>query len=126
MSNDAVRKSKYYYYRKYLFEWITPSHLIALPPQKDDKNVRLSTGDFYITHHSNLAEVHVVCHLVADESVRTVTTDISSRHPVLLGYRNVLKACFRYDIRTITLPLLLVHEMSEVMAQQGVYSCGVY
>lgn len=67
-----------------------------------------------MTRHSNLAEVHVVFHLVVDESVRTVTADISSRHPVLLGYRNVLKACFRYDIRTITLPLLLVHEMSEV------------
>ncbi|KAI0225809.1 hypothetical protein LSAT2_023442 [Lamellibrachia satsuma] len=83
--------------------------------EKDDRNIRLSTGDFYMTRHSNLAEVHVVFHLVVDESVRTVTADISSRHPVLLGYRNVLKACFRYDIRTITLPLLLVHEMSEEM-----------
>jgi len=72
------------------------------------------TGDFYVTRHSNLAEVHVIFHLVTDESVSTTAADISSRHPVILAYRNILKTCFRHDVRHVTLPLLLVHEMSEV------------
>ena len=78
-----------------------------------DGHAKMSTGDFYVTKHSNLSEVHIVFHLVTDpESVRA--SDLSSRHPIILGYRNILKACFRYDVKTITLPLLLVHEMSEV------------
>ncbi len=72
----------------------------------------MQPGDFYLTRHSNLSEVHVVFHLVSDSSV--MTGDLTSRHPVILGYRNILKACFRYDVTTITLPLLLVHEMAEV------------
>ena len=72
----------------------------------------MQPGDFYITRHSNLSEVHVVFHLVSDSSV--MSTELTSRHPVILGYRNILKACFRYDITTITLPLLLAHEMAEV------------
>ena len=72
----------------------------------------MQNGDFYITRHSNLSEVHVVFHLVADDSIKG--SDVTSRHPVILGYRNILKACFRYDIKTISLPLLLVHEMAEV------------
>ena len=36
--------------------------------------------------------------------------------PVILGIRNILKTCFRYDIFTISIPLLLTHEMSEVSA----------
>ena len=81
---------------------------------------RLQNGDVYITRHSNLAEAHVVFHLVTDDSVRTAgsgtstSAELSSRHPVILAYRNVLKACFRCDIHTITLPLLLVHDMHEV------------
>ena len=80
--------------------------------QRDDKTVKMQPGDFYITRHSNLSEVHVVFHLVSDSSV--MSSELTSRHPVILGYRNILKACFRYDITTITLPLLLAHEMAEV------------
>ena len=68
-----------------------------------------------MTRHSNLSEVHIMFHLVVDDNIRS--SDISSRHPVILGYRNILKACYRHDIHTITLPLLLVHEMSEVNKQ---------
>jgi hypothetical protein len=41
-------------------------------------------------------------------------SDLSSRHPVLLGIRNIIKACISYDISTLTLPLLLTHQMTEV------------
>lgn len=49
----------------------------------------LKAGDFYITRHSNLADVHVMFHMVVDDTLHT--TDINSRHPVILGLRNVLK-----------------------------------
>ncbi|XP_076459255.1 FERRY endosomal RAB5 effector complex subunit 3-like [Babylonia areolata] len=74
---------------------------------------RLHTGDFYLTKHSNLSEVHLVFHLVVDENVRT--GDITSRHPAILSIRNIIRLCFRYDIQTLTIPLLLTHEMTEEM-----------
>lgn len=80
-----------------------------------EKTSKLYTGDFYITRHSNLSEVHTVFHLVSDDSVRG---DISSRHPVILSIRNIIKQCFRYDIHTLTIPLLLTHEMTEVILLQ--------
>ncbi|CAL1529220.1 unnamed protein product [Lymnaea stagnalis] len=74
---------------------------------------KLHSGDFYLTKHSNLSEVHVVFHVVTDDNLRT--SDITSRHPVILSIRNIIKLCFRYDIHTLTVPLLLTHEMSEEM-----------
>ncbi|XP_041363470.1 protein C12orf4 homolog [Gigantopelta aegis] len=74
--------------------------------------VCLETGDWYVTKHSNLSEVHAVFHLVVDGTARS--SDISSRHPVILSIRNIIKLCFRYNIDTLTIPLLLTHEMSEV------------
>ena len=83
-----------------------------------ERKCKLRTGSFYLTKHSTLAEVHAVFHLVSDE---TVIGDITSRHPVILGLRNVLKACFRYDIVTLTIPLLLTLEMTEVSHAGGGY-----
>ncbi|XP_063446108.1 protein C12orf4 homolog isoform X1 [Mytilus trossulus] len=80
---------------------------------KESKDIGLQTGDFYITKHSNLSEVHVVFHLVTDNSIRS--SDITSRHPVILSIRNIIKQCFRHDLHTITIPLLLAHHMSEEM-----------
>ena len=76
----------------------------------------LRVGDFYTTKHSNLSEIHAVFHLVSDESV--LSPEISSRHPLLMGLRNVLKTAYLSDVTTISLPLLLVHEMSENMTLQ--------
>ena len=56
----------------------------------------------------------MVFHLVVDDSL---LSDITSRHPVILGLRNILKSCFKYDIVTITIPLLLTLELSEVGAE---------
>jgi len=74
---------------------------------------KLHPGDLYVTRHSNLSGNHVVFHVVSDDSLRAM--DMSSRHPVILGLRNVLKMTCMFDIATITLPLFLVHEMSEEM-----------
>lgn len=78
---------------------------------KNDSNKYLRKGDVFITKHSNLCEVHVLFHLIydADDPVS------SSRHPVVLGLRHVLKTASLSEVTTVTLPLLLAHEMSEEM-----------
>lgn len=93
----------------------------------------MNIGDFFITKHSNLSQVHAIFHLVSNEKkANSATTcpipnptsptkttlklpDLSSRHPVILGLRNILKACISNNINTLTLPLLLTHEMNEEM-----------
>lgn len=72
----------------------------------------LQMGDFYMTKHSNLSQVHVVFHIVSEESLRG--NDINSRHPVVLGLRNILKIACSNDITSVTIPLLLQYEMTEV------------
>ncbi|CAB3222900.1 unnamed protein product [Arctia plantaginis] len=74
----------------------------------------LQTGDIFITKHSNLDEVHVVFHLIVDDS-ELRSGDITSRHPAILGLRNILKAACSNDITSLSIPLLLRHEMSEEM-----------
>ncbi|XP_026734305.1 protein C12orf4 homolog [Trichoplusia ni] len=74
----------------------------------------LQTGDIFITKHSNLADVHVIFHLIVDDS-ELRSGDITSRHPAILGLRNILKAACSNDITSISIPLLLRHEMSEEM-----------
>ncbi|XP_066505258.1 ferry endosomal RAB5 effector complex subunit 3 [Hoplias malabaricus] len=70
-------------------------------------------GEFYITRHSNLSEVHIVFHLCVDDNVRS--GNLTARDPAIMGLRNILKVCCTHDITTITIPLLLVHDMSEEM-----------
>ncbi|XP_075998644.1 ferry endosomal RAB5 effector complex subunit 3 [Genypterus blacodes] len=70
-------------------------------------------GEFYVSRHSNLSEVHVVFHLCVDDNVRS--GNITARDPAIMGLRNILKVCCTHDITTITVPLLLVHDMSEEM-----------
>ena len=52
-------------------------------------------------------------HLCCDHSVRS--SELNSRHSVLLGLRNILRTAVVSDVTTLTIPLLLVHEMSEEM-----------
>uniref|UniRef100_A0A3Q1FTR7 FERRY endosomal RAB5 effector complex subunit 3 n=1 Tax=Acanthochromis polyacanthus TaxID=80966 RepID=A0A3Q1FTR7_9TELE len=70
-------------------------------------------GEFYISRHSNLSEVHVVFHLCVDDNARS--GNITARDPAIMGLRNILKVCCTHDITTVTIPLLLVHDMSEEM-----------
>ncbi|CAL8360257.1 unnamed protein product [Lota lota] len=86
----------------------------------EDKNKHLERnpsnivpGEFYISRHSNLSEVHVVFHLCVDDHVRL--GNITARDPAIMGLRNLLKVCCTHDITTITIPLLLAHTMSEEM-----------
>ncbi|XP_040018979.2 FERRY endosomal RAB5 effector complex subunit 3 isoform X1 [Gasterosteus aculeatus] len=86
----------------------------------DDKSKNLERnpsnilpGEFYISRHSNLSEVHAVFHLCVDDNVRS--GNITARDPAIMGLRNILKVCCTHDVTTITVPLLLVHDMSEEM-----------
>ena len=74
-------------------------------------SARLKPGDFFITKHSNLSQAHLIFHLVYDDS----TTEMNSRHPCILGLRNILKVANRYDCHQLTIPALLKHQMSEEM-----------
>lgn len=71
----------------------------------------LETGDCYISKHSNLANAHVVFHLVTDDSLKN--GEINSRHPIMASLRKILRVAHMYDIKTISIPLLLVDEMDE-------------
>lgn len=97
------------------------------------KKQDLNLGDFYTTKHSNMSQVHAIFHLATNEKPQLSNlngsfsssptssnrnlkqSDLSSRHPVILGLRNILKACITNSIHTLTLPLLLTHEMNEEM-----------
>ncbi|XP_048339116.1 protein C12orf4 homolog [Sphaerodactylus townsendi] len=88
----------------------------------DDKSKNLEQnqsnilpGEFYITRHSNLSEIHVAFHLCVDDNVRS--GNITARDPAIMGLRNILKVCCTHDITTVSIPLLLVHDMSEVLCR---------
>uniref|UniRef100_A0A8W7K8F2 Uncharacterized protein n=1 Tax=Anopheles albimanus TaxID=7167 RepID=A0A8W7K8F2_ANOAL len=88
---------------------------LAVAGRRPDRNVvTVKPGDAYITRHSNLSHSHVIFHLISDETFQS-PSEINSRHPVILGLRNILKIASRHDITTLTIPALLRHEMSEDM-----------
>ncbi|XP_043283117.1 protein C12orf4 homolog [Venturia canescens] len=95
--------------------WRQSHHRDGSDPQtkRTTTSKALQTGDVFITRHSNLAQVHVVFHMVVNDSLRS--GDINSRHPVILGLRNILKTACCNDVTTLTIPVLLVHEMTEDM-----------
>ena len=79
---------------------------------KDVQVLLYILGNFYITRHSNLSQVHVVFHLVVDDSLKSPT--LGTRNAVVSGLRNILHTASRNNIHTITLPVLLADEMTEV------------
>lgn len=71
----------------------------------------LETGDCYVTKHSNLANAHIIFHLVTDDSVKN--GELNSRHTIMSSLRKILRVAHMYDVKTISIPLLLVDEMDE-------------
>ncbi|KAF3816442.1 hypothetical protein GH733_014615 [Mirounga leonina] len=85
-----------------------------------DRNyLNILPGEFYITRHSNLSEIHVAFHLCVDDNVKS--GNITARDPAIMGLRNILKVCCTHDITTISIPLLLVHDMSESISEEMFY-----
>lgn len=96
---------------------VAPSLHSSASNSPSKTNAKLKTGDFFITKHSNLSQSHVIFHLISDEPINS-PSEINSRHPVILGLRNILKTASRHDVTTLTIPALLRHEMSEDMTVQ--------
>ncbi|KAJ3056747.1 hypothetical protein HK097_004608 [Rhizophlyctis rosea] len=74
-------------------------------PKNESGEVILRDGDFFITRHSNLGLVQVVFHLCIDESNEG---ELTSRSTLITGYRSILRVAQRWDVHSITLPLLLL------------------
>lgn len=88
-------------------------YLNQLHSRDEAKSSKLKPGDVFITKHTNLAQSHIIFHLISDETFHS--TEINSRHDVILGLRNILKVASRFDIQMLTLPAFLRHEMTEEM-----------
>ncbi|KRX20513.1 Uncharacterized protein C12orf4 [Trichinella nelsoni] len=77
----------------------------------DNKHdAEFTVGDVYITRHSNLGAAQIIFHLVSDESLSQM--DLTSRHGCMDGLRNIIRVCHEFGITTISVPLLLVTEIS--------------
>ncbi|KAJ3299844.1 hypothetical protein HK104_006581 [Borealophlyctis nickersoniae] len=74
-------------------------------PKNEAGETVLQEGDFFVTKHSNLPQINVVFHLIVDESSQT---ELTGRSPIISGYRSILRAAHRWDVHSITLPLLLL------------------
>lgn len=97
---------------------------------------RLKCGDFYMTRHSNLCEIHVLFHMMSKSCKKKTTSDsggegadgeeeehpplssaekVNSRHPVVMGLRSVLKTASLCGVTTLTIPLLLSMSLTDEM-----------
>ncbi|CAO3593403.1 unnamed protein product [Absidia cylindrospora] len=80
--------------------------LIETNVQQNQKDY-LQEGAFFITKHSNLPMHQIVFHLIIDGDAVS-KTDLSSRHPLMIGLRNILRLTTRYDISSLSLPLVML------------------
>ncbi|KAI8341446.1 hypothetical protein BC941DRAFT_467500 [Chlamydoabsidia padenii] len=67
----------------------------------------LQEGSFFITKHSNLPMHQIVFHLIIDGD-DILNKELTSRHPLLIGLRNILRLTTRYDISSLSLPLVML------------------
>ncbi|CEP15593.1 hypothetical protein [Parasitella parasitica] len=79
--------------------------------EDDFKDHPVAEGSFFITKHSNLPSTQVVFHLLIDSAALT-TAELSSRHPVIMGLRSILKMTSQFDISSLSIPLLLLPDRS--------------
>ncbi|KAI8096929.1 uncharacterized protein BX664DRAFT_325210 [Halteromyces radiatus] len=67
----------------------------------------IEEGTYFITKHSNLPLHQIVFHLIIDGDA-IPNTDLSSRHPLMIGLRNILRLTSRYDVNSLSLPLIML------------------
>ncbi|KAJ3351223.1 hypothetical protein HDU83_009041 [Entophlyctis luteolus] len=75
-------------------------------------NPMICDGDFFVTRHSNIPEVHVLFHLIIPET-RAAVAEFSSQTDVMLGYRNILKLARDYKILNLTIPVIFQPAVEE-------------
>ncbi|KAI9335967.1 hypothetical protein BDR26DRAFT_920301, partial [Obelidium mucronatum] len=82
----------------------------------------LKEGDFFVTRHSNLPQVHVLFHLIIaeEDSIK----DLSSQSDIMIGYRNILKLAHLRDINNLIVPVVFHYEnnSSKAMPQDRISS----
>ncbi|EFA79167.1 hypothetical protein PPL_07992 [Heterostelium album PN500] len=69
----------------------------------------LKNGDFFITKHSNLSDVQVVFHLLADSKNRTPwgESPFPTTSDLARGLRNIILTASKYGIGCLTIPIAL-------------------
>lgn len=86
-------------------------HLVCNQQSLNRRKLKREYFTYWVSaHESVLVKMIVGNHAF----ILHLAVDINSRHPVILGLRNILKTACLYDITTITIPALLAHEMVEV------------
>ncbi|KAK5665876.1 hypothetical protein QVD99_007502 [Batrachochytrium dendrobatidis] len=68
----------------------------------------LQEGDFFVTKHSNLPSAHVVFHLIYDDSELAMKSDLSSRSPLIAGYRAILQTAQLCNVHNLIIPIFLL------------------
>lgn len=96
---------------------------ITLIEQDFEERGGIVEGSCFVTKHSNLPSTQVVFHLFIDSTGKhtiihyyyftntikaVTTTDLSNRHALIIGLRNILKMTTQFDISSISIPLLLL------------------
>ncbi|KAJ3067422.1 hypothetical protein HDU98_009361 [Podochytrium sp. JEL0797] len=69
-------------------------------------NPMINEGDFFITRHSNIRQVHVLFHLIVSDD--EIPQPLSSQSNIMVGYRNILKLAHLRDINHLIVPMLFL------------------
>eukprot|EP00727_Mastigamoeba_balamuthi_P009867 m51a1_g5502 hypothetical protein (192) ;mRNA; r:365144-365830 len=67
----------------------------------------LKPGDFFITRHSNLCDVHLVFHVVLDRKDNYVDNSSKASSTTLQGLWSALALASQYDVTSLALPVPL-------------------
>ncbi|KXS12795.1 hypothetical protein M427DRAFT_388576 [Gonapodya prolifera JEL478] len=94
-----------------------------LAPNKNEGKLRVEEGDYFITKHSNLPLIQVVFHLIVDED--SLKNELTTRSPVVTGYRHLLRTAYRHDVQNLTIPLLFLPDPSVSGVRSTQYSSAV-
>lgn len=77
---------------------------------KIDGKIQLKPGDYFITKHQNLSNIHVVFHLVYDDNL-----DLSAQSHLIQGYKSILTLAANFKIKKITIPSELACEENQIL-----------
>ncbi|KAJ3031379.1 UNVERIFIED_CONTAM: hypothetical protein HDU68_004458 [Siphonaria sp. JEL0065] len=86
-------------------------------PLDEFGNPALKEGDFFITRHSNIPQIHVLFHLIISED--DTPKELSSQSNIIIGYRNILKLAHLRDINNLTVPMLFLPENHSAQKKQS-------
>ncbi|KAI9323160.1 hypothetical protein BX666DRAFT_1883930 [Dichotomocladium elegans] len=83
------------------------AQLVVIEQDFESRPDALQEGSFFVTRHSNLPTTQVVFHLVVDAEA-VASSELSKKSNLMKGLLNILRLTTRYDISTLSIPLLLL------------------